>query len=69
MHINKSLKKININYRIKPLLLKQEIDLDETDEETWEKKENKWLPQMMFYHLLSDMLGKRKTWKILKNLV
>ena len=44
VHNNKSLKKIGESYKLQPSLLKQEIDHDESYEDTWEAKENECLP-------------------------
>ena len=38
------LKKIGESYKLQPLLLKQEMEHDEFYEDTWEEKENEWLP-------------------------
>ena len=44
VHIKSSLKKTGINYKLKPSLLKQELKHDKIYEDTWEKKQNEWLP-------------------------
>ena len=44
MHINKSLRKIGGSYKLQERLLETEIELDEIFEDTWEDKENEWLP-------------------------
>ena len=44
VHINKSLRKIGESYKLQPSLLKQELEHDEVYEDTWEEKENEWLP-------------------------
>ena len=44
VHINRSLRKIGESYKLKLLLLKQELELDEIYEDTWEVKKNEWLP-------------------------
>ena len=44
--INFSLKKIGISYELQPSILKQEMDHDEIYEETWEDRENEWLPYL-----------------------
>ena len=44
VHINKSLKKIGESYKLQPSVLKQDLEHDETYEDTWEAKENDWLP-------------------------
>ena len=46
VHINKSLKNIDISYKLQPSLLKQEMDHDEIYENTWEDKKNEWLPYL-----------------------
>ena len=43
-HINSSLKKIGISYKLQPSLLKQEVEHDEIFEDTWEAGENNWSP-------------------------
>ena len=40
----KILKKIGESYKLQPSLLKQEMELDEIFEDTWEARENEWLP-------------------------
>ena len=44
VHINKSLRKIGESYKLHESLLKKEIEHDEIYEDTWETKENEWLP-------------------------
>ena len=44
VHINKSLKKIGERYKLQESLLKKELELDEIYENTWEARENEWLP-------------------------
>ena len=44
MHINRSLLKIGESYKLQPSLLEQELENDEIYEDTWEVKENEWLP-------------------------
>ena len=44
VHINKSLKKIGESYKLQESLLKKELELDEIFEDTWEARENEWLP-------------------------
>ena len=44
VHIKKSLKKIGVNYKIPESLLKKELEHDQIYEDTWEQKENEWLP-------------------------
>ena len=39
-HINSSLNKIGISYKLQPPLLKQEIEHDEIFEDSWEAREN-----------------------------
>ena len=43
-HINKSLKKIGESYKLQESLLKKELEHDEIYEDTWEEKQNEWLP-------------------------
>ena len=43
VHIISSLTKIGISYKLKPSLLKQEMEHDEIYEDTWEARENEWL--------------------------
>ena len=35
-----------MSYRLQPLLLKQQMDRDDTYEDPWEDKENEWLPNL-----------------------
>ena len=44
VHINKSLRKIGESYKLQPCLLKKEVEHDEIYEDTWEARENEWLP-------------------------
>ena len=44
VHINKSLNKIGKSYKLQKSLLKKELEHDEIYEDTWEAKENEWLP-------------------------
>ena len=44
IHFNRSLRKIGESYKLQPSLLKQELEHDEIYEDTWEVKENEWLP-------------------------
>ena len=44
VHINKSLRKIGESYKLQESLLKKELEDDEIYEDTWEAKENEWLP-------------------------
>ena len=44
VHINKSLRKIGESYKLQESLLKKELEHDEIYEDTWEEKENEWLP-------------------------
>ena len=46
VQINQSLKKIGESYELPPCLLKQEMEHDESYEDTWERKENEWLPNV-----------------------
>ena len=44
VHNNKSLRKIGESYKLQESLLKKELEHDEIYENTWEEKENEWLP-------------------------
>ena len=44
VHINKSLRKTGERYKLQESLLKKELEHDEINEDTWEAKENEWLP-------------------------
>ena len=44
VHINSSLKKIGIRCKVQLSLLKQELEHDEIYEDTWEGRENEWIP-------------------------
>ena len=44
VHINQSLKKIGKSYKLQKKLLKKELEHDEIYEDTWEARENEWLP-------------------------
>ena len=44
VHINKSFKKIDESSKLQESLLKKEIEHDEIFEDTWEARENEWLP-------------------------
>ena len=44
VHIIKSLRKIGESYILQESLLKKELEHDENYEDTWEAKENEWLP-------------------------
>ena len=44
VHIIKSLRKIGESYKLQESLLKKELKHDEIYEDTWEAKENEWLP-------------------------
>ena len=44
VYINRSLKKIGEGYKLQPSLLKQDLEHDEIYEDTWEARENEWLP-------------------------
>ena len=44
VHINKSSKKIAESYKLQGSLLIKELEHDEIYEDTWEEKENEWLP-------------------------
>ena len=52
MHINSSLKKLGVSYKLKPSLLKQEMEHDETYADTWEAREREWL-----LHVKNDVLS------------
>ena len=44
VHNNKSLRRIGESYKLQECLLKKELEHDEIYEDTWEAKENEWLP-------------------------
>ena len=44
VHINQKLRKIGESYKLQESLLKKELEHDEINEDTWEEKENEWLP-------------------------
>ena len=44
VHINRSLKKIGESYKLQSCLLKQKLEHDEIYEDTWEARQNEWLP-------------------------
>ena len=44
VQINSSLKNLGVNYKLQPSLSKQEMEYDETFEDTWETRENERLP-------------------------
>ena len=44
VHINQKLRKIGKSYKLQESLLKKELEHDEIYEDTWESKENEWLP-------------------------
>ena len=44
VQITKSLRKICVCYKLQPSLFKQEIEHDEIYDETWEAREDEWLP-------------------------
>ena len=44
VHINQKLRKIGESYKLQESLLKIELEHDEIYENTWEEKENEWLP-------------------------
>ena len=44
VHINQKLRKIGKSYKLQESLLKKELKHDEIYEDTWESKENEWLP-------------------------
>ena len=52
MHFKDSLKNIGKCFKLKSCLFKQESELDEIYEDTWENEENEWLP-----YLKNDVLS------------
>ena len=44
VHINIRWKKKGISYKLQPSLLKKEREHDEIYDDTWEAKEDEWLP-------------------------
>ena len=44
VHINQKLRKIGKSYKLQESLLKKELEHDEIFEDTWEARENEWLP-------------------------
>ena len=44
VHINQKLRKIGESYKLQESLRKKELENDEIYEDTWEAKENEWLP-------------------------
>ena len=44
VHINQSLKRLGESYKLQKSLLKKELEHDEIYEDTWEARENEWLP-------------------------
>ena len=44
VHIDENLRKIGESYKLQESLLKKELEHDEIYEDTWEAKENDWLP-------------------------
>ena len=52
VHINSSLKKIGISYKLQPSLIKQEMEHDENYEDPSGARENEWLP-----YVKSDVLS------------
>ena len=44
VHINQKLRKIGESYKLQESLLEKELEHDETHEDTYEAKENEWLP-------------------------
>ena len=44
VHINQKLRKIGESYKLQESLLKKKLEHDEIYEDTWEEKENDWLP-------------------------
>ena len=51
VHINRSLKKIGTILKLQTSLLKQEMERDRIHEDTWEARENEWLPYVRNYVL------------------
>ena len=45
-HINKNSKKVGERYKLQLSLLKRELEHDEFYEDTWEARENEWLPYL-----------------------
>ena len=52
LHIKDSLKNIGRSYKLQENLLEKELEHDEIFEDTWEEKENEWLP-----YLKNDVLS------------
>ena len=52
VHINQKLRKIGEIYKLQESLLKKELEHDDIYEDTWEAKENEWLP-----HVKNDVLS------------
>ena len=52
VHINERLERIGKSYKLQSCLLKQELEHDEIYEDSWEEKENEWLP-----HVKNDVLS------------
>ena len=44
VQINQGLKKIGESYKLQKSLLKKELEHDEIYEDTWDARENEWLP-------------------------
>ena len=44
VHFKSGLKKIGLGYILQPLVLKQEMELDDIFGDTWEARDNEWLP-------------------------
>ena len=44
LHFKSRLRNIGVSYVLQPSLLKQELEHDENYEDTWEDKEDEWLP-------------------------
>ena len=65
VHINSSLRKRGVSYKLQPSLLKQEMERDEIFEDTWELEnmDGYLMLKMMYYQLLSFMLGIQGKWK------
>ena len=44
VHINSCLEKLGVSYKLQHCLLKQDLENGEFYEDTWEARENEWLP-------------------------
>ena len=61
IHIIKSLGKIGESYKLQPCLFKKELEHDEIFEDTWEARENEWLPYVKSDVLLTAFCYARYT--------